>query len=87
MKVTTSYSLNIVWLMLLVSTVLTAWISDINGGTNWSTTSIFLIASLKIALVMLYFMELRFSPRAWQFAYLSWLAMVSIVVTVGFIAA
>jgi len=82
----TSFSLNIVWVALLALTGLTAWVSDIDGGTHWPTTIILLVASLKIGLVMLYFMELKLAPRAWQCAYAVWVAAVSAVLVLGFIA-
>jgi cytochrome c oxidase subunit 4 len=58
----------IVWIVLLILTVLTWGVSYINLGMGNVTVAL-LIASLKAALVALFFMHLRYENRlVWAFA-------------------
>lgn len=79
----TAKKLTAVWLALLATTALTAVLSETQYAESWATSVILLIASVKIALVIAYFMELKTAPRAWQAAYAIWLTMVTAIVVVG----
>lgn len=58
----------IIWALLLVLTGVTLWVSYVHLGLLNVTVALF-IASLKAALVALYFMHLRFENRlVWAFA-------------------
>lgn len=76
-------SVLIVWLVLMSSTAAsTWWFSQPIFTPLASTIAVMLIATLKVALVMSHFMELRTAPRAWQIAGAVWLiAASSAVVT------
>jgi hypothetical protein len=77
--------LSAVWLLLLIATGLTAWIAGMDAGEHWATSAILAVAALKIALVMAWFMELRWAPTPWQMAFGAWLLAVSALLIVGFI--
>lgn len=60
----------IVWFALLIMTMVTWWVSYINLGIGNVAVAL-LIASVKAALVALFFMHLRFENRlVWAFAIL-----------------
>ena len=60
----------IIWISLLILTVVTWWVSYINLGMGNVAVAL-LIASVKAALVALFFMHLRFENRlVWAFAIL-----------------
>lgn len=73
-----------VWVLLLLATGVTAWITGIEIGRNWATSTIILVAAIKIALVMAYFMELDSAPIAWQCAFGGWLIMVTTSLIISF---
>ena len=77
-------SLHVVWIILLIATGLTAWLTENEHGLRWATIAILLIAAAKIGLIMAEFMELRTAPRAWQIAYAAWLVAVILIVVSGF---
>lgn len=77
--------LGAVWLALLLATGLTAWIAGLDAGEHWSTSAIFVVAAVKIGLVMAWFMELSGAPKPWQLAFGVWLLAVSTLLIAGFI--
>lgn len=52
-----------------------------------ATLAVIVLASVKAALIMLYFMKLAFAPRTWKVLYGSWLAAVALILGVGQLAA
>lgn len=73
-----------VWLILVVATGLTTAIFEADHGVAWATIAILVIASVKIALIIGYFMEVRSAPRSLQIACGVWLVAVTAIVIVGF---
>ena len=66
----------LVWLVLMLSTtVSTWWLSQSLFAPVVCTLAVMLIAATKVGLVMSYFMELRFAPRAWQAAGATWVVV------------
>lgn len=70
----------VIFLALMVLTALTIWVAQINFGAL-NTIVALSIASLKAALVFLYFMHLRHSSR------LTWVIVIVSFVTVGILFA
>jgi cytochrome c oxidase subunit IV len=57
-----------VFAALLVGTALTAWVATLDLG-RWNDAAALIIAGTKAALVMLYFMHVRYSSRlVWVFS-------------------
>ena len=76
-----SYSPTVVWVLLLGATGLAALV----GSADSPMTSLLLvITTLKVALVMTFFMELGFSPRRWRLAFAIWLAAVTTMLILSF---
>ncbi|MFT3792301.1 MAG: cytochrome C oxidase subunit IV family protein [Rudaea sp.] len=66
-------SVVVVWLVLMASTaVSTWWFSRPILEPTTSTLAVMLIAALKVALVMGYFMGLRHAPWGWRLAGAVW---------------
>ena len=69
------YSLYLkVWLALLILTGLTVWVSTINVY-RWHVFTAMLIATVKVSLVLLYFMHVRFENK------LIWVMILAALVT------
>lgn len=79
--------LGAVWLLLLLATAMTAWLTGLDGGRHWATSAIFAIAAVKIALVMGCFMELAAAPRVWKYVFGAWLLVVTTMLIAGFAVA
>ncbi len=73
-----------VWLALLAATGLSTLIFETQRGASWVTTSILVIAAVKIALVMAYFMEVRTAHRGIRIACAIWLLVVAGMLVGGF---
>lgn len=76
-----------VWLVLVATTCLIGWLYEHEYGAAWSAAIILVFASLKILLIMAYFMELKGAPAAWRIAMGCWLAAVTVAVLSGGIVA
>ena len=69
----------IVWIALLILTAVTWWVSYVNLGMGNVAVAL-LIASVKAALVALFFMHLRYEKRlVWAFAILPLLFLALII--------
>lgn len=63
----------IVWLVLVVNTAAsTWWFSRDAVAPTVSTLAVMVLAAVKVALVMAYFMDLRIAPLAWRLAGGAW---------------
>jgi heme/copper-type cytochrome/quinol oxidase subunit 4 len=63
----------VVWVVMMVSTAAsTWWFSRDAIAPVVSTVAVMVIAAVKVALVMAYFMELRIAPIAWRLAGTVW---------------
>lgn len=73
----------VVWLGLLALTILTTWVlsKDIVGPTV-AVTGIFVVAAVKVRLVMLDFMELRTAPLPVRVVFEGWIAAVTVLILV-----
>ncbi|RJF89455.1 hypothetical protein D3874_22830 [Oleomonas cavernae] len=72
-----------VWLILVAVTGLSGWLYENEYGVAWAAAVILVFASLKILLIMAYFMELKGAPAAWRVAMGCWLAAVTVAVLSG----
>ncbi|MDY7533075.1 cytochrome C oxidase subunit IV family protein [Pseudomonas sp. Bout1] len=77
--------LGAVWLALMLATAGGAWVAALQAGEQWAPAAILGLAALKIALVMLWFMELFGAPRIWQAVFGTWLLVVSALLIASFI--
>ena len=65
------YSLYLkVWLALLILTGLTVWVSTINVY-RWHVFTAMLIATVKVSLVLLYFMHLKFDSKIFSYLFIA----------------
>jgi len=74
-------SSTVVWLILVLSTCTTWWLSA-GSVTFTSVAAILVIAAIKIRFVFSYFMEVRHMPIAWRLAFDGWL----VIVTAGLVS-
>lgn len=74
-----------VWVALMFATGIGAWVAGLPAGEHWPPVAILGLATLKIALVMLWFMELHEAPRIWQIVFGTWLLVVSALLIGSFI--
>jgi cytochrome c oxidase subunit 4 len=59
----------IIWVSLIILTLTTTGVAFVDLGAEWNTVAALVIAVAKSALVILYFMHLRYSGRlTWVFA-------------------
>jgi hypothetical protein len=66
----------VVWLALVVATAVSWWLSTARQGAAlpaWSAGTLLLLACLKAALIVRYFMEVARAPRALRLAFAGWL--------------
>lgn len=69
---------SLVWLLLMLATVLTTWLLAKDAfPAHVSTIGIFLIAALKVRMVLLHFMELGHAPWPVRLVFESWVMLVS----------
>jgi len=61
----------IVWLILCLSTILSAQVSG-HGHTSTVSSVVLAIAFAKVYLVMHFFMELDNSPKLWRYLFTGW---------------
>ena len=67
-----------VWLLLMLATIATTWWLSKDGlPTRFATVAIFVIAGIKVRLVLLHFMELRTAPRVPRLIFEAWVLVIS----------
>ncbi len=76
--------LNLVWTALMVLTLGSYLLSHEAGLTALSAVAMFVIAAFKSELVLINFMEARHAERQWLWLYRLWIAVLAVVLTVGF---
>lgn len=72
------------WALLMAATIC-AWLlaEDLPDG-RVATTAIIIIASLKIRMVIRYFMEVRWSAKPWRYVLEAWLLVVTLMLLAGY---
>ena len=61
-----------VWLVLIAAAVLSWTVSENSTAVKISTSAVVLIAALKVRLIVIHFMELRWRPRPWRILFELW---------------
>lgn len=71
-----------VWIVLCGLTLAGVWLASgratLDAGAQGVGLLILLLALVKVWLILQYYMELRAMPRAWQWSFRLWLAMLMI---------
>lgn len=62
----------IVWAVLMLATLVSWYLGDGHGATEFAAVSVILTGFLKVWLIGEHFMELRTAPPAMRWAYLAW---------------
>ncbi|GEM_PF-6464074 len=74
-----------VWVALMLATGIGAWFAGLPAGEHWAAAAILGLAALKMAFVMLWFMELLGAPHLWQMVFGTWLLVISALLIGSFI--
>lgn len=70
---------SVVWMVLMVATIVTTWgLAKDNFDPKWSTAAIFVIAAIKVRMVLLHFMELKHAPTPLRLVFEAWVAVVTL---------
>lgn len=70
---------SVVWALLMVATIVTTWgLAKDNFDPKWSTAAIFVIAAIKVRMVLMHFMELNHAPTPVRLVFEAWVAVVTI---------
>ena len=73
--------LSLIWLALMLATVATTWwLSKDAFSARVGTVAIFLVAAVKVRLVLMHFMELGHAPLPWRVVFETWVLIVCAVV-------
>lgn len=73
-----------VWVFLVVASVATAWLGDHHGiFGSWTVAVVMLVAVAKARAIVLYYMDIKFSPLKLRIPFELWL-LVSGCIILGF---
>jgi hypothetical protein len=73
-----------VWLVLIAAAVLSWTVSENSTAVKISTSAVVLIAALKVRLIVMHFMELRWRPRPWRILFELWILGVMALILGGY---
>ncbi len=73
-----------VWLVLIAAAVLSWMISEHSTAAKVTTSAVVLIAALKVRLIVMHFMELRWRPRPWRMLFELWTLGVTAIILGGY---
>jgi hypothetical protein len=73
-----------VWLVLMAAAVLSWMISEHSTAAKVATSAVVLIAALKVRLIVMHFMELRWRPRPWRILFELWISGVTAIILGGY---
>ena len=73
-----------VWLVLMAAAVLSWMISEHSTAAKVATSAVVLIAALKVRLIVMHFMELRWRPRPWRILFELWILGVMAIILGGY---
>ena len=77
----------VVWIILMAATCISTWMLSKDAfNPTVATIGIFLIAAIKVRLVMLDFMELRTAPLPVRGAFEAWVVVVTLVISGFYLA-
>lgn len=72
---------SLIWMALMLATVITTWgLSKDAFDARFATIAIFVIAAVKVRLVLLHFMELRHAPLPLRLVFEAWVLVVTAAV-------
>jgi hypothetical protein len=73
-----------VWIALMAAAVLSWMIAEHSTAIKVATSTVVLIAAVKVRLIVMHFMELRWRPRPWRILFELWIAGVMAVILGGY---
>jgi hypothetical protein len=73
-----------VWLVLIAAAVSSWTISEHSTAVKVATSAVVLIAALKVRLIVMHFMELRWRPRPWRILFELWIVGVMAIILGGY---
>jgi cytochrome c oxidase subunit IV len=73
-----------VWLVLIAAAVLSWMVSEHSAAVKVATSAVVLIAALKVRLIVIHFMELRWRPRPWRILFELWILGVVAIILGGY---
>ena len=74
-----------VWLVLLITAAVSSWmVSEHSAAVKVGTSAVVLIAALKVRLIVMHFMELRWRPRPWRILFELWILGVVAIILGGY---
>jgi cytochrome c oxidase subunit IV len=76
-----------IWLSLIIASLLSWFVTEDADFAKWGTTTVILIAALKINLVISHFMELKWQPSPYRLILSVWLTGVTTIIIGGYWAA
>jgi hypothetical protein len=73
-----------VWLILIAAAVSSWVVSEHSTAVKVATSAAVLIAALKVRLIVMHFMELRWRPRPWRILFELWIVGVVAIILGGY---
>jgi hypothetical protein len=73
-----------VWLILIAAAVSSWVVSEHSIAVKAATSAVVLIAALKVRLIVMHFMELRWRPRPWRILFELWILGVVAIILGGY---
>jgi len=73
-----------VWLVLIAAAVLSWTLSENSTAVKVAASAVVLIAALKVRLIVMHFMELRWRPRPWRMLFELWTFGVTAIILGGY---
>jgi hypothetical protein len=73
-----------VWLVLIAAAVLSWTVSENSTAVKLGTSSVVLIAALKVRLIVIHFMELHWRPRPWRILFELWTWGITAIILGGY---
>ena len=73
-----------VWLILIAAAVSSWVVSEHSNAVKVATSAVVLIAALKVRLIAMHFMELRWRPRPWRILFELWIVGVMAIILGGY---
>ncbi|HWS63454.1 MAG TPA: cytochrome C oxidase subunit IV family protein [Steroidobacteraceae bacterium] len=73
-----------VWLVLIAAAVSSWTVSEHSTAVKVAASAVVLIAALKVRLIVMHFMELRWRPRPWRMLFELWTFGVTAIILGGY---